>query len=196
MSSSLIRLRQLGWNAAVEQRFASYRRSHQPARVCCVDDAGADMAGGSGAIRATYGGALLCTAAGDATAWPVPGDWVAVRDWPDDRVTLEAVLRRSTLLLDADGGVTAANVDVVMDAGGTDLASALASGQTVAVVGSHDAVSAAVRGVLRDAMGPGTMPLPRRESATEAVAVPGGGVVVAVPDLEATWSLVAARRPA
>ncbi|RIQ18299.1 ribosome small subunit-dependent GTPase A [Jiangella rhizosphaerae] len=72
-----------------------------------------------GAVRATYGGDVLRAVAADRMALPAVGDWAAVRDWPDDRVTLEAVLPRRTAIVrdSADrtshGQVVAANVDVV-----------------------------------------------------------------------------------
>ncbi|WP_199702016.1 ribosome small subunit-dependent GTPase A [Jiangella rhizosphaerae] len=119
MSASQQRLLDLGWTADVGRAFRPYRGAHRLARVCRVDRAGADLAGGMGAVRATYGGDVLRAVAADRMALPAVGDWAAVRDWPDDRVTLEAVLPRRTAIVrdSADrtshGQVVAANVDVV-----------------------------------------------------------------------------------
>lgn len=120
MSASQQRLLDLGWTPDVGRAFHPYRGAHRLARVCRVDRGGADLAGGMGAVRATFGGDVLRAAAADRMALPAVGDWTAVRDWPDDRVTLEAVLPRRTAIVrdSADrtshGQVVAANVDVVV----------------------------------------------------------------------------------
>jgi ribosome biogenesis GTPase len=73
----------------------------------------------SGTVRASWGGGLLTAVHDDPDAAPTTGDRVRLRFWPDQRITVEAVLPRSTLLTraDADGStrrqVLAANVDVV-----------------------------------------------------------------------------------
>ena len=78
-----------------------------------------DHAGATEPVRATWGGALLAAIAEDPEAAPTTGDHVALRFWPDDRITVEAVRPRRTLLTraDADGGsrrqLLAANVDTV-----------------------------------------------------------------------------------
>ncbi|SDU73995.1 ribosome small subunit-dependent GTPase A [Jiangella alkaliphila] len=120
MSASQQRLLDLGWTPDVGRAFQPYRGAHRLARVCRVDRGGADLAGGMGAVRATYGGDVLRAVAADRMAQPAVGDWTAVRDWPDDRVTLEAVLPRRTAIVrdSADrtsyGQVVAANIDVVV----------------------------------------------------------------------------------
>lgn len=43
-----------------------------------------------GEVRASYGGRMLGRIARDRAEAPAPGDWVALRYWPDDRVTIEA----------------------------------------------------------------------------------------------------------
>lgn len=43
-----------------------------------------------GEVRASYGGAMLALLARDRSSTPGPGDWVVLRQWPDDRVTIEA----------------------------------------------------------------------------------------------------------
>jgi ribosome biogenesis GTPase len=76
--------------------------------------------GGTGEpVRATWGGSLLAAIAEDPEAAPTTGDHVGLRFWPDQRVTVDVVRPRRTLLTraDADGGskrqVLAANVDTV-----------------------------------------------------------------------------------
>lgn len=48
----------------------------------------------AGEVRASYGGNLLATIARDRRATPQPGDWVVLRRWADNRVTLESRLDR------------------------------------------------------------------------------------------------------
>ena len=60
---------------------------------------------------------MLAAASRDAARLPCAGDWVLVRTWPDDRVTIEAVLPRRTAIVrrtadkDSSGQVLAANLD-------------------------------------------------------------------------------------
>jgi ribosome biogenesis GTPase len=71
-----------------------------------------------GVARAGLSGGLLAAAAADPLALPCVGDWAVVRAWPDDRLTLEAVLPRRTVVVrnsaarDSHGQVLAANVDL------------------------------------------------------------------------------------
>ena len=73
----------------------------------------------AGAVRATWGGALLSAVAADPEAAPCTGDVVTWRSWGDGRVTVESVRPRRTLLTRGDVAGTshrqllAANVDVV-----------------------------------------------------------------------------------
>ena len=73
----------------------------------------------SGTVRASWGGGLLTAVHDDPDAAPTTGDRVRLRFWPDERVTVESVEPRRTLLTraDADGSARrqtlAANVDVV-----------------------------------------------------------------------------------
>jgi ribosome biogenesis GTPase len=70
-------------------------------------------------VRAGWGGALLGRVHDDPDAAPTTGDRVRLRFWPDQRITVECVDPRRTLLAraDADGSARrqalAANVDVV-----------------------------------------------------------------------------------
>jgi hypothetical protein len=43
----------------------------------------------SGEVRASYGGCMLGRIARDRGCVPGPGDWVVLRRWTDDRVTIE-----------------------------------------------------------------------------------------------------------
>lgn len=120
MSDPQDRLLELGWSAPTAEQFRPYQSSHYPARVCRVDRGGVDLAGSSGAIRATLGGALLRRSAQERATTPAVGDWAVVRDWTDGRVTVEALLpRRTAIVRDAadrtsHGQAIAANVDVVV----------------------------------------------------------------------------------
>ena len=42
-----------------------------------------------GEVRASYGGCMLGRIARDRGCVPGPGDWVVLRRWTDDRVTVE-----------------------------------------------------------------------------------------------------------
>lgn len=114
------RLIDLGWNTAVAAAFTPYWNSHYPARACRVDRGGADLAAATGAVRATYGGALLRDLAADRSSRLAVGDWVAVRDWPDGRVTVEAKLARLNAIVrdtsdrTSHAQAVAANVDAVV----------------------------------------------------------------------------------
>jgi ribosome biogenesis GTPase len=72
-------------------------------------------------LRVTFAGAILAAGAADPVSTPCVGDWLVVRDWPDGRVTAEAVLPRRTAFVRASvspgvshGQVLAANVDVAV----------------------------------------------------------------------------------
>lgn len=108
-------LASLGWDA----HFATYGPSGpvRPGRVARVDRGVCTVLCADGTVRASLGGAVLSNAAGDPARLPCAGDWVAVRTWPDGRVTAEAVLPRRTAIIRRTAGkgsigqVLAANVD-------------------------------------------------------------------------------------
>ena len=81
--------------------FTPYAAEHVPARVTRVDRGACDALAADGPMRATFSGALLAAGAADPVATPCVGDWVAVRPWPDGRVTAEAVLPRRTAFVRA-----------------------------------------------------------------------------------------------
>ena len=110
----------LGWDDGFAAAYARLRcTEHRPARVTRVDRGVCTVADGAGTQRASIGGGLLSVAAGDPVRLPCAGDWVVLRDWPDERTTIEAVLPRRTALVRAGAGaeataqVLAANVDAV-----------------------------------------------------------------------------------
>jgi ribosome biogenesis GTPase len=101
-------------------RGAGYRpggAGHRPGRVARVDRGVCSVLTDAGTTRASLAGAALAAAAADPVALPCAGDWVVVRDWPDGRVTIEAVLPRRASIVRrtagsaAVGQVLAANVD-------------------------------------------------------------------------------------
>jgi ribosome biogenesis GTPase len=91
----------------------------EPGRVARVDKGLATVLTANGPVRATWSGALLAAIGHDSQAGPCTGDWVGLRFWPDDRITLESVAPRRTAIVRAEvggssrGQVLAANVDVI-----------------------------------------------------------------------------------
>jgi ribosome biogenesis GTPase / thiamine phosphate phosphatase len=106
-------LASLGWDAS----FTMPDNHHRPGRVVRVDRGVCTVLCADGAVRASLAGAVLSAAARDPVNLPCAGDWVMVRHWPDDRVTLEAVLPRRSAIVrrtadkDSVGQVLAANID-------------------------------------------------------------------------------------
>ncbi|TCO51439.1 ribosome biogenesis GTPase [Kribbella antiqua] len=90
-----------------------------PGRVARVDRGLATVFTEDGPVRATWSGALLAAMASDPQAGPCTGDWVVLRYWPDERITVESVAPRRTAIVRAEvsgtskGQVLAANVDVI-----------------------------------------------------------------------------------
>jgi len=113
-------LAELGWDASFASAFAPFADDYVPARVTRVDRGGADMLGADGPLRASLGRDVLAALATHRTAAPTVGDWVALRHWPDDRTTIEAVLTRRTCVVRDSADTTsnaqalAANVDLVV----------------------------------------------------------------------------------
>lgn len=117
-----IDLASLGWDAAHAAEAARFGRpttvgGDRPGRVSRVDRGVCTVLCADGPVRASLAGAVLAAAARDPVHLPSAGDWVLVRTWPDDRITLEAVLPRRTAIVrrtadkDATGQVLAANAD-------------------------------------------------------------------------------------
>lgn len=112
-------LASLGWDAGFAVNYTPYDRVGQrPGRVARVDRGVCTVITARGVLRASLSGAVLAAAATDPLALPGTGDWVVVRAWPDDRLTLEAVLPRRTAVVrssagrDSQGQLLAANIDV------------------------------------------------------------------------------------
>jgi ribosome biogenesis GTPase len=107
----------LGWDAAFAA--AADRCADpglRPARVVRADRGVCTVLGAAGPGRASLAGGVLA-AARDPINLPCAGDWVLVRDWPDERSTVEVVLPRRTAIVrrtadkDSSGQVLAANCD-------------------------------------------------------------------------------------
>jgi ribosome biogenesis GTPase len=125
---TVLDLASLGWDDGYSAAFAAYVADAgsgageiAPARVSRVDRGACDVLASSGPLRVTFSGALLAAGAADPVAVPCVGDWVAVRCWPDGRVTAEALLPRRTAFVRASvtpgvshGQVLASNVDVAV----------------------------------------------------------------------------------
>jgi ribosome biogenesis GTPase len=110
-------LASLGWDSDFAAAAPPADRDHRPGRVARVDRGVCTVLCADGPVRASLGGGVLAAASRDPVHLPSTGDWVTVRTWPDDRVTLEAVLPRRTSIVrrtadkDSTGQVLAANVD-------------------------------------------------------------------------------------
>jgi ribosome biogenesis GTPase / thiamine phosphate phosphatase len=119
----------LGWDDHFAAAYAPFDRPDaRPGRVLRVDRGVCTVLTAHGTDRASLGGGVMTQAAADPVHLPCAGDWVVVRDWPDRRTTLEAVLPRRTAIIrrtadkDSTGQVLAANMDTAavvepMDAG-------------------------------------------------------------------------------
>lgn len=112
-------LASLGWDADFAAGYSRFDRPGQdPGRVARVDRGVCTVITTRGVVRASLSGGVLAAAAADPLALPCVGDWVVVRAWPDDRLTLEAMLPRRTAVVrnsaarDSHGQVLAANVDI------------------------------------------------------------------------------------
>lgn len=113
-------LASLGWDASFAVGYPHLDQpDHRVGRVSRVDRGVCSVLTTAQAppVRATFGGPVLAAAGRDPVALPCAGDWVVLREWPDGRVTAEAVLPRRTAIVrrtsdkDSSGQVLAANVD-------------------------------------------------------------------------------------
>lgn len=109
----------LGWDRYFLSEYRPYDHPcHRPGRVSRVDRGVCSLLTRAGTVRASVGGALLAAAAHDPVRLPCAGDWVVLREWPDERTTVEAVLKRRTAIIRGSAGaeataqVLAANVDI------------------------------------------------------------------------------------
>ncbi len=123
-ASPRIDLTGLGWDAAWAAQVAPFAGT--PGRVARVDRGVCTVLAETGPVRAGLGADLLAAVARDSTNAPCTGDWVAVREWPDGRATVDAVLPRRTSFVRAEasersrGQVLAANMTVVAVVAGLD----------------------------------------------------------------------------
>jgi len=108
----------LGWDDAYSAAYRDFARPDaRPGRVTRVDRGVCTVLTADGAVRASLAGAMLSAAAGNPEALPCTGDWIVVRAWPDERLTVEAVLPRRTAVVrrtadkGSTGQVLAANMD-------------------------------------------------------------------------------------
>jgi ribosome biogenesis GTPase / thiamine phosphate phosphatase len=110
-------LASLGWDASRASTFRARDATHEPGRVVRADRGVCTVLCAGGAVRASLAGAVLTAASRDPVNLPCAGDWVIVRTWPDQRVTLERVLPRRAAIVrrtadkDSTGQVLAANID-------------------------------------------------------------------------------------
>jgi ribosome biogenesis GTPase len=108
----------LGWDDDFAAAYRPYARPDlRPARVTRVDRGVCAVLSEAGPERASVAGGLLNAALHNPVALPCTGDWVVLRDWPDQRTTIEAVLPRRTAVVRSGAGraavgqVLAANLD-------------------------------------------------------------------------------------
>ncbi|MER7247648.1 ribosome small subunit-dependent GTPase A [Kribbella sp. NPDC000426] len=112
-------LQALGLDSSTADFLQSVPEELVPGRVARVDKGLATVFTADGPVRASWSGALLTAIASDAQAGPCTGDWVLLRSWPDDRITVDSVLPRRTAIVRAEvggssrGQVLASNVDVI-----------------------------------------------------------------------------------
>lgn len=113
-------LSSLGWDGSWALASERSGVAGEPGRVGRVDRGRCDVITAAGTVAASASGELLTRFAADPASAPAVGDWVVVRRWPDDRVTVEAVLPRRSAFVRAvasgrsRGQVVASNVDVVL----------------------------------------------------------------------------------
>jgi ribosome biogenesis GTPase len=114
-------LRALGLDSTTADYLNSLPDSAEllPGRVVRVDKGLSTVLTADGPARASWSGGILAAIAVEPQATPCTGDWVALRHWPDDRITVEALAPRRTAIVRAEvggtskGQVLAANVDVI-----------------------------------------------------------------------------------
>jgi len=111
-------LSSLGWDDDFAAAYAALDRpDRRPGRVVRADRGVCTVLTQAGPVRASLSGGLLGAAARDPVALPCAGDWVAVCTWPDERITVDAVLPRRAAIVrrtagkQSEGQVLAANLD-------------------------------------------------------------------------------------
>jgi ribosome biogenesis GTPase len=116
---SLVTLAQLGWSAALAADHATHAAvGREPARILAEDRGSYVVRTATGEQRASITGRFRHEAAGDPSAFPAVGDWVAIDGGPEDGAIHAVLPRRTSIVRQASGKRTAAqvvgaNVDVV-----------------------------------------------------------------------------------
>ena len=112
-------LDQLGWSAAFAADHAPHLAAgREPARILAEDRGSYVVRTATGERRASITGRFRHEAAGDPSAFPAVGDWVAIDAGPDDAAIHAVLPRRTAIVRQAPGNrteaqVVGANVDVV-----------------------------------------------------------------------------------
>ena len=107
-------LEALGLDSSTAEFLQSVPDDLVAGRVARVDKGLATVFTEDGPVRASWSGALLAEIAADAQAGPCTGDWVVLRFWPDDRITLESVLPRRTTIVRAEVGGSSPPPNVIV----------------------------------------------------------------------------------
>jgi ribosome biogenesis GTPase len=112
-------LDQLGWSATFAADHAPHLAAgREPARILAEDRGSYVVRTATGERRASITGRFRHEAAGDPSAFPAVGDWGAIDGGPDDGAIHAVLPRRTSIVRQASGKRTAAqvvgaNVDVV-----------------------------------------------------------------------------------
>jgi ribosome biogenesis GTPase / thiamine phosphate phosphatase len=115
----VLSLDQLGWSAAFAADHAPHAAvGREPARIMAEDRGSYVVRTADGEQRAAITGRFRHEAGGDPSAFPAVGDWVAIDGGPDDGAIHAVLPRRTSIVRQAPGNRTAAqvvgaNVDVV-----------------------------------------------------------------------------------
>jgi ribosome biogenesis GTPase / thiamine phosphate phosphatase len=115
----VLSLDQLGWSAAFAADHAPHAAvGREPARIMAEDRGSYVVRTADGERRAAITGRFRHETGGDPSAFPAVGDWVAIDGGPDDGAIHAVLPRRTSIVRQAPGNRTAAqvvgaNVDVV-----------------------------------------------------------------------------------
>ena len=115
----VLSLDQLGWSAAFAADHAPHAAvGREPARIMAEDRGSYVVRTADGEQRAAITGRFRHETGGDPSAFPAVGDWVAIDGGPDDGAIHAVLPRRTSIVRQAPGNRTAAqvvgaNVDVV-----------------------------------------------------------------------------------
>jgi ribosome biogenesis GTPase / thiamine phosphate phosphatase len=115
----VLSLDQLGWSAAFATDHAPHAAvGREPARIMAEDRGSYVVRTADGERRAAITGRFRHETGGDPSAFPAVGDWVAIDGGPDDGAIHAVLPRRTSIVRQAPGNRTAAqvvgaNVDVV-----------------------------------------------------------------------------------